>query len=309
MQKCFRCLKYFQKRNLKLNKDSVKLRYTKSNVEPEEWMLGAFQQPFFCHFSKIRSKKVVNIPFESLSHLTKIKDKEQLIIADWKGERLKLTNLNGDELNAVGSELNNFLPYAICTHSNGDIYVAVCYLPKIYIFNPSFELKKTFSDKFLKTPFSMCIDSESNKLYATDYYENSVMVLDSEKGNFVSEFCFNKPKDIKLNNAQILLVSVNSVFIINKDNFETLREISLRTWFAPRGLHLTTDGKLLTIAYSLLGNHEHSFFLFAIDMESSKCIQRTNLNVCKINDFCVIDRNLIIITDNLEAPLCIYNFD
>ena len=96
----------------------------------EEWMLGTFQQPFFCQFSKIRSTKVVNIPFQSLSHLTKIKDREQLIITDWKDERLKLTNLNGDEFNIVGPEINNFLPYEICTHSNGDIYVAVSYLPK-----------------------------------------------------------------------------------------------------------------------------------------------------------------------------------
>ena len=71
--------------------------------------------------------------------------------------------------------------------------------------------------------------------------------------------------------------------------------------------------KIFTIAYNIDPNrHQNTsqtLYLLLINQTDFNCIQKTRLNVCRLNDMCIVDRRLFIITDNQETPLYIVDFE
>jgi hypothetical protein len=289
------------------------------------WHVGTIIHLFKRTFSKICKEKYSKIPSpKSLSSCAYLKNRQQIVICDWKDECLKVVDLNGKYIGKYNANIRFFLPFAICISKKNEIFVAQCF-SSIYVLNSNFELIKEFNDELIRTPFSIAIDDNNLHLYTSDYYNNIICVFDSETGEFLNQFEIKKPKHIAIGYENIFVVSKNSINVIAKkepdNNYEIIHVIEFNSWYLPRSIFIdkieycSTDNimKIFTIAYNIDPNrHQNTsqtLYLLLINQNDFNCIQKTRLNVCHLNDMCIVDRRLFVITDNQDTPLYIVDFE
>lgn len=292
-----------------------------SNAQIDSWLVGTIIHSYSRTFAKIKKQTNYKIPSRTLTQMAYLKNKKQIVITDWKDECLKVIDLNGNFIGKFNANLQFFLPYAICISNKNEIFVAVQCICSIYVFNSNFEYIKEFNKKLLKTPFSMAIDDNLDHLYASDYYNNIVFIFDSDTGEFFNQLLIKKPKHIAVNEKHIFIISKNTINVITKTppDYEIIQNIEFNNWYLPRSLYLDTQFntysdnlmKVFTMAYDVdnKDNVSQTLFLFLINQNNFNCIQKTNLNLTKLNDMIIIDRKVIVISENMENPLCIIDFE
>ena len=314
----------------KFNKHCLRLKHLKCTMfKPNEdsiglykWHIGTIIHLFNRTFSKISKEKISKIPSKgSLTQMAYLKCKQQIIITDWKEECLKVVDLNGKYIGKYNANIRYFLPYAICVSKKNEIYVAVQCFCSIYVLNSNFQFLKEFNNEFIRKPFSMTIDDDLNQLYTSDYYNNAVCVFDSDTGEYLNHLSIKKPKHIALNDEHIFVISKNTINVIKKlpPDYEIIHIIEFNSWYLPRSLcidridYCKSDNimKIFTIAYNIDPNMNASqtLYLFLINQNGFNCIQKTRLNVNRLNDMIIVDRRLFVITDNQDAPLYIVDFE
>ncbi len=270
-------------------------------------------------YNSIKSFNTYKIVSEQLVSMVYSLNSKQILAIDAKEDSLKIIDTKGKLLST--NNLNNLVktPISLCTNPlKTDLFIGSYENEEIYVFDMSFNFKKSICKNKIKKP--CCLTADNDILYIGDWDENCLTVWSLKKDEKISTFKVDSPVAIRTSFDKLYVLSrteakydnitkkfekfesgSNCVFIYDKIKYNLLGKLILSNWISPAGLYIDTKNNYIyTIAYELDKNQirSQSRYLFVLNSKSD-VIKKFYLDgIQYISDMLVFDNSLIFCIHN-----------
>ena len=271
--------------------------------------IGKFNHSYNQIFSKIKNVTAIDIPANFLSRMTILENENQIVFCDFDDQSIKVIDFVGHFLGSFNPGSLFDSPYAICCNQYDDVYVADQIKKKIFVFNSKLVFKFEFTHNLIKMPYSMVIENKSNHLFVADWRNNMITVWNAANGDYINNFKVFSPLNIIVNrNKKLFITSIECILVYDSQKLSFLNKIQINNWTNLRGIRFDYDEINLLVIARENKNYSESQCLFVIE-ENGELLQITELNNTKFIDFCVVDRNQILLIRGSNKPtIYVFNF-